>query len=52
MIKTFYRALHEKSTLPNEIEGMLTVKDRNSNEGTTKFTKVIVKPDVSDAFSH
>lgn len=46
LIKTFYRALHEKSVLPDEIEGALSVKDRNSNEGTTKFTKVVVKPEM------
>ena len=46
LIKTFYRSLHHKSTLPEQIESELSVKDRNSNEGTTKFTKVIIKPDL------
>ena len=46
LIKTFYRALHESSTLPHQIESALTVKDRSSNEGTTNFTKVVIKPDV------
>ena len=46
LIKTFYRSLHHKSTLPEQIMNDLTVKDCNSNEGTTKFTKVIIKPDL------
>ena len=49
LIKTFYRALHEKSSLPDQVESVLTVKDRNSNEGTTHFTKVVVKPDADEA---
>jgi len=48
LIKTFYRALHAKSFLPEQLESILTVKDRNSNEGTTRFTKVTVKPDADD----
>ena len=47
LIKTFYRALHERSSLPDEIEVALSVKDRHSNEGTTHFTKVMVKPDLA-----
>ena len=47
LIKTFYRSLHHKSILPEQIENVLSVKDRNSNEGTTKFTKVIIKPDLN-----
>ena len=52
LIKTFYRALHQKSTLPEQIESELTVKDRQSNEGTTKFTKVVIKPDVAELLSN
>ena len=46
LIKTFYRALHEQSSLSDQVESVLTVKDRNSNEGTTHFTKVVVKPEA------
>ena len=49
LIKTFYRALHEVSTFPDQIESILAVKDRFSNEGTTKFTRVTIKPDASEA---
>lgn len=45
LIKTFYRALHDRSTLPEHVRNILTIKDRNSNEGTTKFTKVELKSD-------
>ena len=46
LIKTFYRALHEKHTISQQLESSLTVKDRHSNEGTTNFTKVVIKPDT------
>lgn len=49
LIKTFYRALHEKCTLPHQIESMLSVKDQYSNEGTTRFTRVSIKPDLADS---
>lgn len=48
LIKTFYRALHDRSSLPDQIETALTIKDRHSNEGTTKFTKVVIKPDLGE----
>ena len=48
LIKTFYRALHEKCTLPHQIESMLSVKDQYSNEGTTRFTQVSIKPDLAE----
>ena len=44
LIKTFYRALHQTSAFPRHIESMLTVKDRHANEGTTQYTKVVIKP--------
>jgi hypothetical protein len=28
---------------------MLSVKDQYSNEGTTKFTRVAIKPDLADS---
>ena len=40
LIKTFYRAIHEKSVIPASIEASLSVKDRLSNEGTTNYTKI------------
>ena len=46
LIKTFYRALHERCSFPPRIEQELSIKDRHSNEGTTRFTKVVVQPDL------
>ena len=48
LIKTFYRALHEKCKFPDQIEAELAIKDKNSNEGTTRFTKVVVQPDFAN----
>ena len=45
LIKTFYRALHQKEKLPNQLADLLTVKSRDRNEGTTEFTKVTIKPE-------
>ena len=45
LIKTFYRALHQKSKLPPQLAESLTVKSKDRNEGTTEFTKVVIKPE-------
>ena len=45
LIKTFYRALHQKSKLPQQFAQSLTVKSKDRNEGTTEFTKVVIKPE-------
>ena len=45
LIKTFYRALHQKSKLPTQLAESLTVKSKDRNEGTTEFTKVVIKPE-------
>ena len=44
LIKTFFRALHLNKTVPESFKELLTVKSTNKNEGTTHFTKVILKP--------
>jgi GTPase SAR1 family protein len=44
LIKTFYRALHLHHTIPENVQELLTVKSKNQNEGTTRFTKVVLKP--------
>ena len=44
LIKTFYRALHINQTMPESVKDLLTVKQKNQNEGTTHFTKVVLKP--------
>ena len=45
LIKTFYRALHQKQKLPAQFAESLTVKSKDRNEGTTEFTKVVIKPE-------
>ena len=45
LIKTFYRALHQKQQLPKQLAESLTVKSRDRNEGTTEFTRVTIKPE-------
>ena len=45
LIKTFYRSLHHKDKLPKEVADLLTVKSRDRNEGTTEFTKIVIKPE-------
>ena len=49
LIKTFYRALHGKERLPKQLMDVLTVKSRDRNEGTTEFTKVILKPEYGES---
>ena len=44
LIKTFYRALHLNQAVPDSVKEVLTVKSKNQNEGTTHFTKVVLKP--------
>ena len=44
LIKTFYRALHVNNVMPESVKQLLTVKSKNQNEGTTRFTKVVLKP--------
>ena len=51
LIKTFFRSLHDKRQLPDEILKLLTVKSKISNEGTTHYTQLVLKPfgeDVND----
>jgi len=43
LIQTFYRALHECQKLPEKEEYALSIKDKDQNEGTTKFTAFTVK---------
>lgn len=40
LIKTFYRALHNVQTLPQDIDDLLKIKAQNENEGTTLYTKL------------
>ena len=49
LIKTFYRALHNVDTIPEGLLDQLTVKGKTQNEGTTEFTKVIIKPEYKKA---
>ena len=44
LISTFYRALHEVKELPQQMLKRLTIKGTNENEGTTKYTKTVIKP--------
>ena len=44
LIKTFYRALHENKEMSESQKELLTVKSKVANEGTTHFTKIILKP--------
>lgn len=44
LIKTFYRALHNCDVLPEQMDGLMTVKGKLQNEGTLKYTRVQVKP--------
>jgi GTPase SAR1 family protein len=44
LIKTFYKAIYGDLELPEGIRKLLTVKSKVANEGTTQFTKVILKP--------
>lgn len=44
LIKTFYKALHADLPMPAEVHSLLTVKSKVANEGTTHFTKVVLKP--------
>lgn len=37
--------------MPQPIENELSVKDRVSNEGTTRYTRVVVHPDDENAAS-
>lgn len=43
LIKTFYKALHQLD-IPDDIHKLLTVKSKVANEGTTRFTKLVLKP--------
>ena len=43
LIQTFYRALHNKQILSEEIQNQVIVKDKNKNEGTTQYTGVVIK---------
>ena len=47
LIKTFYRALHGVNQVPEGLANQLTVKGKTQNEGTTEFTKVIIKPEYT-----
>jgi GTPase SAR1 family protein len=44
LIKTFYRALHDHQEIPTSVAELLTIKSKVANEGTTHFTKVVLKP--------
>jgi GTPase SAR1 family protein len=43
LIKTFYKALHS-AEIPEDIHKLLAVKSKVANEGTTRFTKLVLKP--------
>jgi ABC-type cobalamin/Fe3+-siderophores transport system ATPase subunit len=43
LVKTFYRSLHQKKQLPEELKTNLSIKDHFHNEGTTIFTPFIIK---------
>ena len=43
LVKTFYRALHHKKQLPEELNTNLSIKDHTHNEGTTLFTPFVIK---------
>jgi GTPase SAR1 family protein len=51
LIRTFYRALHNTSTIPKEVRQQLLVKGTDHNEGTTLYTAVSLKPEASSRFN-
>lgn len=52
LIRTFYRALHNTSTIPKEVRQQLVVKGVDHNEGTTLYTAVNLKPESAKRFNY
>lgn len=44
LIRTFYQSLYGTRTVTKEIESTIVVKGETHNEGTTLFSKVVIKP--------
>ncbi len=44
LIRTFYQSLYGTRSLSKEIESTIIVKGEKQNEGTTLFSKVVLKP--------
>jgi hypothetical protein len=42
--RTFYQSLHNICSLPEDLKQKLIIQSLDRNEGTTKYTKIVLKP--------
>jgi energy-coupling factor transporter ATP-binding protein EcfA2 len=48
LIRTFYLALHNISQLPSDVSQKIVVKGTDRNEGTTRFSSIVLKPESQE----